>query len=204
MALSDDALTTVEQVKNYLQIASSDHDDLFEQFIEAVSSQFMNYTGRKLTARDYSPDGESADYDPDNAVLSGHGHPELILPQYPVVSVSAVSLDGVFLTAAEPGDFSGWLVDKSAGVLVRLDGVFTRGQANVLVTYRAGFATVPPDLAQAAVMQSAVRFQDSAAGHGRLGITARTLADGSVSYTDQALLPQVKEILDRYRNRSLL
>jgi short subunit dehydrogenase-like uncharacterized protein len=72
------------------------------------------------------------------------------------------------------------------------------------VAYRAGFDSVPADLAQACLEQAAMRFQESGAGQGRLGVSARTLADGSVSYQGQALLPQVTAVLDRYRNRSLL
>lgn len=204
MALSGDALTTLQALKAYLSINGSESDGLLESLIEAVSSQFNSHTGRNLAARDYSWDDNDADYDPDNAVLDGSGHPELILPQYPLASISELNLDGAALTLASPGGSSGYLVDRAAGVLSRLDGVFHRGRGNVTLIYRSGFASIPADLSQAALEQSAERFQQSAAGHGRLGITARTLADGSVSYSASALLPQVRAVLDRYRNRSPL
>ena len=202
MALSDDALTTLAQVKEYLAIASSDHDDLLERLIEAVSSQFNAYCGRKLRARDYSSQSEDDAYDPDNALLSGSGYAELLLPQYPVISLSNLWVEEVAVAPAASG--TGWVLDAGAGVLTLLDRVFPRGRHNVALVYRAGFAAIPPDLAQAAIEQAAIRFQESAAGHGRLGVSARTLSDGSVSYHASALLPQVKAVLDRYRNRSLL
>jgi len=202
MALSQDALTTLAGVKEYLALASSDHDPLLERLIEAVSAQFNAFCDRKLMARDYSYDSGDDAYDPDNALLSGSGYPELLLPQYPVISLSTLAVDGREIAPASGG--SGWVLDAGAGVLTLLDGVFPRGRHNVGLVYRAGFAAAPPDLAQAAIEQAAIRFQESGAGHGRLGVSARTLADGSVSYHASALLPQVKAVLDRYRNRSLL
>lgn len=204
MALSADALCSLAQLKEYLQVSSSEHDSFIEGLIEAVSARFMAYTGRKLTARDYSPDPEDENHDQDNAILSGTGHRELLLPQYPVTALSTLLLDGRAVTQAQTGYASGWVLDQAAGVVSLLSQVFPMGSHNVQITYRAGFETAPPDLAQAAVEQSAVLFQESSVGHGRLGISARTLADGSVSYSQKTLLPQVAAVLDRYRNRSLL
>ena len=204
MTLSAEALTSLDNLKRYLEISSSSNDALLESLIEAVSKQFAVYTGRNLTLRSYSPLAESDDYDPDNAVLDGSGHAELLLPQYPVDQVTGVTLNGAALSPAQPGGASGWWLDHRAGLVVLKDGLFSRGGGNVLVAYRAGFSPVPADLAQAALEQAAMRFQESSAGHGRLGVAARTLADGSLSYSQKALLPQVREVLDRYRNRSAL
>jgi uncharacterized phiE125 gp8 family phage protein len=198
MALSADALTSLAALKSYLQISGDTHDALLESLIEAVSAQFNAYTGRRLTARDYSWREADPEYDSDNAVLDGTGLPELILPQYPVQSLAELALEG------SPLELELVALDRSAGVASLKSGVFPRGKSNVGLVYQAGFATLPADLSQAALEQAAVRFQQSAAGHGRLGITARTLADGSLSYSGEALLPQVREVLDRYRNRIAL
>ena len=204
MTLSAEALTSLSDLKRYLEISSSDKDALLESLIEAVSKQFAVYTGRNLTLKTYSPLPDDSNYAPDNAVLDGSGHAELLLPQYPVAEVTSLTLDGAAISQAEPGGTSGFRLDSRAGLVVRVDGLFTRGRGNVLVAYRAGFSPMPADLAQAALEQAAVRFQESAAGHGRLGVSARTLADGSLSYSQKALLPQVREVLDRYRSRSAL
>ncbi|RJX29178.1 MAG: phage gp6-like head-tail connector protein [Desulfarculus sp.] len=202
MALSLDALTTLAAVKRYLGLTAIDHDDLLEGLIEAVSAQFNAFCDRKLRARDYSHLAEDPDYDPANALLSGSGYPELLLPQYPVISLTTLVVDGREVAPAAGG--SGYALDAAAGVVSLTSGVFPRGWHNVGLVYRAGFSAAPADLAQAAVEQTAARFQESAAGQGRLGVSARTLADGSVSYHGGALLPQVQAVLERYRNRSLL
>ncbi len=203
MALTIDALTSLAQVKQYLGLSAATHDALLEGLIEVVSAQFNAFCGRKLMARDYSHLSESPAFDPDNALLSGAGYPELLLPQYPVLSLTTLVVAGQTIPASSDGGL-GWVLDAGAGVLSLVGMVFPRQPHNVGLVYRAGFSAAPPDLAQAAVEQSAVRFQESAAGQGRLGISARTLADGSVSYHSGELLPQVKAVLERYRNRSLL
>lgn len=199
-------LASLEDLKRYLQINGGEQDGLLLSLLEAVSAQFAAHTGRNLTARDYSPDPASPAYDPDQAVLHGSGHPDLLLPQYPVVSLASLRVDGQALSPVPLGGQAGagYLLDRAAGVLSLAAGVFPRGRANVLVAYRAGFTAVPPDLAQAAIEQAAARFQESAAGQGRLGVSARTLADGSLSYAAGPLLPQVAAVLERYRSRSLL
>lgn len=204
MSLSADALTTGEALKRYLSISSSDNDELIDSLIDAVSAQFNSYTGRKLAARDYSHDSQDQAYDPDNAILNGSGHGQLLLPQYPVVSLSSLEMDGLALSQAPANSQSGWVLDQGAGLITLLDQVFSKGVANIRLAYRAGFETIPADLAQAALEQAATRFQESAEGHGRLGISARTLADGSLSYSAKALLPQVSQVLDRYVARSAL
>jgi hypothetical protein len=204
MALTPDALTNLADLKAYLLISSNQHDDLMTSLVNAVSALFNAHTGRNLTARDYSPDPQAEHYDQANAILDGSGYPELLLPQYPIVALDSLTLDGAILPQAQGSNQWGYVLDVSAGVVSLAGGAFTRGKANVTATYRAGYETIPPDLAQAALEQTAVRFQESAAGGGRLGVAARTLPDGSVSYASTPLLSQVAAVLDRYRNRSLL
>lgn len=204
MALSNDALATLAAVKQYLTIAGTENDELIERLIEAVSARFMTNTGRLLAARDFSPESADPAYDPDNAVLSGSGHSELLLPQYPVVSLSSLAIDGRAVSPSAAAGDGGYVVDRLAGVVMLSGAAFPRGPANVAVAYRAGYETVPPDLAQAAIEQTAEAFEQSSAGQGRLGQSARTLADGSVSYQVSELLPSVAAVLERYRRRSLL
>lgn len=198
MALSGDALTGLEQVKAYLDKTSTGDDALLEGLIEAVSAQFNAFTGRKLRARAYGYDPASEDYSPDNAVLDGSGHAELLLPQYPVGGLTSLEIDGVGHAVNVVN------IDHQAGVIRLSSGLFTRGSANVKLAYTAGFDVIPADLAQAAVEQTVVRYQQSYAGQGRLGLAARTVADGTVSFRDGELLPQVRSVLQRYINRSLL
>lgn len=204
MALSADALTTLAAVKAYLGLAAATDDALIEGIIEAVGAEMNAFTGRRLTARDYSHDPLDAAYDPANALLSGSGYAELLLPQYPVQAVTSLMVDDRAVPKAASSLALGWILDSAAGVISLNGEVFPRGRNNVGLAYRAGFETVPFDLAQAAVEQAVWRYKETAAGGGRLGIRSRSLADGSVAYHGGELLPQVRAVLERYRNRSLL
>ncbi len=201
MALSANALTSLEALKRYLGITSTDHDQLLEQLIEAVSARFNAFTGRLLAARDFSCHPQDETYDPLNAVLPATPGPALVLPQYPVISLSELLVDGRYVPPASEA-VGGWELEGASGI-VRLKGaVFPQG-ALVGVVYRAGLEPVPADLEQAAIEQAAVAFQESAAGQGRLGVSARTLGESNISYHIGELLPQVRGVLVRYQRRAL-
>lgn len=198
MAVDTYALTTLAAVKSYLKIESvdADRDTLLEALIDAVSGLFETHTFRKLKARDYSPATT-----PDDAILDGSGGIHLMLGQYPVVSVTTLEVNGTEISVRESVHGYGYVIDKGAGVL-RLSGyVFSTGMQNVEVTYRAGYETVPGDIAQACVEQTAWQFGESARGHGNLGLKAKDIRDGQVQYQTGALLSRVKDVLGYYKRR---
>jgi hypothetical protein len=74
--------------------------------------------------------------------------------------------------------------------------VFTRRLQNVLVTYTAGFATAPPDIAQAAIELVALRYRERS----RIGETSRALTGGeTVTYSTRDMSDDVKLLLSQYR-----
>lgn len=68
----------------------------------------------------------------------GTGGFSMALRQYPIVSVTSVSVDGSPLSASSLS-FDGRFLYCSTSR-------FTRGNGNVLVTYQAGYASVPKDI----------------------------------------------------------
>lgn len=87
------ALTTVSAVKTHLGIAASEttHDVFLTQLLHAVEAAFLNLIDRRL---------ESATY---TQYLSGRGSPVLLLPEYPVISITSVHEDigGAYGQASE-------------------------------------------------------------------------------------------------------
>lgn len=71
----------------------------------------------------------------DEVTLSGTGIDSLVLPQWPLSEVADVTLDDVSLTVD-----TDYLVDPERGVLYRVNGVWTVGHLNVVVTYSHGYA----------------------------------------------------------------
>lgn len=205
MALGPYALTTLGDLKAYLNIAGAENDQLLESLIDRVSELFEEFTNRNLKARDYHYDPLEDSYDPVNAVLDGNGRPGIHLPQFPVNSVTELRVDGREIPRANDHEAPGWIDDgrlKSSGILRVRGYLFGQGAANVGVAYNAGFVDAPKDLAQAAIEQAAWKFQEGYKA--RLGVAARTLAGGSVRVETGDLLPQVREVLERYRKRVVL
>jgi hypothetical protein len=205
MALGPYALTTLGDLKAYLNITGSENDGLLEALIERVSELFCEFTNRNIAARDYHWDPEEEDYDPSAALLDGNGLRVIQLPQYPVNSITALLVNSMAIPRAGGYSESGWIDDgtlKASGLLRLRSFVFSRGEANVALAYNAGYLTVPKDLAQAAIEQAAFKFQEGFKG--RLGVGQRSFPPGSIKLETGEFLPQVREVLERYTRRVVL
>lgn len=140
--LNDNALTSVSDVKESLDIPSSDHtkDNLITRKINQVSQMIENYCERSFKADDYIEE------------INGSFTNELSLRQRPVNSFtkleardSAVNVESWFDI-----DATYYFVDESAGLLKLLFGASGKWDA-WRATYNAGYTTIPSDLAEACV-----------------------------------------------------
>lgn len=201
MSLSSYALITLSDLQEFLGIDGFGNASLLERAINRATALFEDATARKLSARDYSYDSTSEDYDPDNAALNGTGTSELALPQYPVNSLTTLRIDELSIDERASVYDTGWVLDKKNGIVTAQGYIFTLGNKNIELVYNAGFSTIPSDLAEAACEQAAWFFKQSSPGGNLLGVSAKNLADGSVSYAARELLSSVKPVIERYRNR---
>ena len=138
----------------------------------------------------------------DSVLLDGTGHDTLFLRQhghFPVLSVSAVAVDGSDLEADEwalyPGEGYVRLAEQSTDNIYsgRSTRVFPTGVQNVSVTLSWGYASVPPSvcLAQAKLTAIEILAQASAAVGG--AIERLTLGDYTVEYgADSAFAGTIK------------
>lgn len=123
MAAGD--LTSLSNVKSWLQIESTDNDALLSRLISAASQFTKQWLSRDIIEKSYSQR------------FSGMDNVILMLPQYPVVSVSAVSINNVTIPYTAISGNTGFTYDD---MTIQLYGyVFTRGLLNVSVSYTAGF-----------------------------------------------------------------
>lgn len=148
--LVDYALTTVSDVKENLGLASSDHtkDNLITRKINQISDLIQNYCGRNFKLQAYVQyyDGSNID--------------ELVLKQRPIVSDGTHSFSVESRnTSLNDGNFETlntdlYFIDTTSGVLelnFNARGHWDRYR----VTYSAGYATIPNDLAEAAATLAA-------------------------------------------------
>jgi hypothetical protein len=102
----------------------------------------------KIFGVDFVPTTHTAE------VHDGDGSNYLILDWPRISAVSAISIDGVALTAAELSttDYSaGLAIDPVQPMITRRSGTFRAGFSNVAVTYVAGHGTVPERIKRAAL-----------------------------------------------------
>jgi hypothetical protein len=172
--------------------------------LEAASDAVRTYCNQQF---DYVADDEVA--------LDGTNREALLLPELPVHAVASVIEDDVVLNATD-------YVLSSAGILRRVDTVWSWGWGNVEVTYTHGYVlpeddawTLPADL-QLVVLQIAARIHATAGGAvvAAGAVTQETIGSYSVSYGGDGessssgaaattVLPLEMAVLQLYRQRRL-
>lgn len=175
MPLAPNALTTLESVKSYLKIDTTEvmDDDRLVDLINSCSTAIENYCGRKFKEQEYTEE-----YD-------GTGSKYILLQQYPVKSVDSVKIDDVLV---DPNEYK---VKKRNGLLVNRN-LWPTGDMNITVTYTAGLSEIPADLELACRHYVMSFFKADVAAF------STTFQDGFVFRAD-AMPVQVKMLLAPYK-----
>jgi uncharacterized phiE125 gp8 family phage protein len=188
MALKDNALITLQELKDHIGIHNSvSADAKLEGIINASSAMIASHTKRVLTTASYEQ------------IFDGAGANKVILHQWPVTSIIAVYVDGdsVFdMNSLIPSDDYRLEKDIMVSYITR---VFPRGYSNIRVDYTAGYGTVSPaetgdipsDL-KWACSELASWFYNSTSNR-RIGVVSKGKLGESVSYEQR--LPQHVELL---------
>lgn len=176
-------LTTVANVKAYLGVAGSADDALIENLIDRVTNFIQKYCNRKFTKSNYDEyyDGSGAGY--------------LFLPNYPIVSVSLLEIDGIIKTSTD------YAIYVDAGMIRLKNGKFSEGVLNVHVLYTAGYSTIPKDLEQACTELVAMKYYSR--GTEKFGVTARNFGEGGTISYERTLPAEIADVLDLFKRRSV-
>jgi len=100
-------LTTVAAVKSYLGVTTSGQDTLIGQLITRESAFVEQWTGRTFPSVTNT-----------SKRLNGTGTTRLVLPDNPILSVSALSIGGTAIPASADGIQAGYLFDDTCLYLV--------------------------------------------------------------------------------------
>lgn len=177
------ALATLAQVKTYLDITTTDEDARLGALLAGLEKQVIKYLGYDPALQSYTER------------RSGNGRFQMVLAFQPVVSIDSLTVDGIAVPAqTNPPLGDGYVLNDN---LIWLFGSrrFTKGIGNVMVTYQAGYASIPEAITQALVALTALRLQEIK----RAGISSKSLAGESVSYVYDAMPDTVRGYLDPYR-----
>lgn len=176
-------LTSIDRVRSALGLNTVALDPHIGELIAAVSGWIARYTGR-----DFGPAAEATEF------FDGHGGSALYLPRGPVTAVATVTVNGAAIPARPSVTGQGWV---RTGQILRLVGhYFTKGVQNVAVTYSAGYAAVPEEIADAATDIVIWRYRE----RDREGYTSKTLGNGEVIGFSQDDIPaSARTVLDTYK-----
>lgn len=154
------ALTSVEDVKETLGISSGDHSkdnliirkiNLATEVIEAWCNLSREHHFKQTT---YT-----------NEVYDGSGNEQLVLRMRPITAISSFQARTTSQNEDDWEDVESehFFYDANAGTL---DGLFYQNTdwSSYRVTYTAGYATIPTDLAEAAATLAAFWVENTAAG----------------------------------------
>jgi len=139
MALNPNALVTWDFIKS-LKNTFDDAEDLVigEFLINSISQRVEHLTKRFLPAADYT------------LTLAGTGRKEIILPNYPVNSITNLYIDSSRAFGAETeiaaADYE---LEAKTGIIYLYNQTAPKERGVVKVVFNAGYATIPEDLQQA-------------------------------------------------------
>jgi hypothetical protein len=186
-------LTNLATIKDELQIKDVRSDAFLTRQISWASTHAANYCNRVFVSEtvkdEFWPARDAANVEP------------LQLTRFPVVSVSAVTEDGVALV-----DGTDYRLDKDRAQLFRLDDepypTFWPSWP-IVVTYVTGYATIPADVVDAVIrlvkMRWFARTRDPMLRHE--AVTGIRDVDYWVATGEDAgsMPPDVADLLDTYR-----
>jgi hypothetical protein len=192
-------LTTLENVKDYMQITDTSSDIVLARLISAFSQHFLSQVNRGALL--------SATYQESR---NGTGGDLMNVLYYPLTAVNSLTVNGINVPASPDGvqagfvfdQFTIWIVGSVPG-FVPVGGVrrFTRGRQNVQINYIAGYAATPLDVEQAVIDQVTFTLRRST----NLGTTAQTMQGAlTTSFSQKDLAPGVQLVINAYRNRAVV
>jgi hypothetical protein len=131
-------LTTLPVALSWLSMTADDANSTVARLITAISAQIQQFVSYQFSSQDY------------NKFFNGRNTQSISLPDYPITAVTLVAIWGRSIPARvnrNPG-----FVHDSKRVMVDKPWCFEKGLQNIRVMYTAGYATIPPDVEQAALM----------------------------------------------------
>lgn len=177
---------TVSEVKQLVNVKPEARgDDAFiQRLVTSVSQTFRKYLNRDILAKTY------------DELYDGTGTSRMMLVNTPVLSIALIEI-GTPPVTRSPLVANRDYVFSQQGMITLLTGwAFPAGAPlYTRVTYNAGFATVPTDIAEKAAKVAGLRYKEA----DRLGQTSKVIGGETVNFDMKALPADVREVLDNYK-----
>lgn len=176
-------LCVLADVKAYLGLSVTTDDAVISSLISAESAFIQNsHLNRTLQPTSYTDQ------------FCGTGRNRHHLYNYPCVTVSSVTVSGIAVPLTTSSTVAGYMMIDDSVVL--MGGYqYSRGDWNCIISYTAGFAETPPDVAHACVELVAMRYRERE----RVGLASKGLAGETTTFITKSMPDHVKDILKQYK-----
>ena len=183
--LNENALVSWETIKKFLTLDAGSKE-LVEYLINSASEEANTITGRLLKSRDLS------------LLLDGTDTKEIVLPQYPINSITGLWIDSNRIFGSETAN-ADFILYKEEGIVSLDSSIFYEGQQNIKIDFNAGFDVVPSDL-QTAIIEIVAWNRKRFAGNAHL-IGIKTITDpGGINTAMEFIIPsRARWILERFK-----
>lgn len=187
MSVDPNALTTLVNVKNFLEIDVADYDTVLETLINSLSAYIESQTGTLFKQRTV-----------ENEIYDGEGSLDLILKQSRVSSVTSIEYrsGNVGNPTWQTVDSDGYSLYEGQSTVYRPSG-WSKGRQNYRVTYITGDAIIPHDV-QNLCTRLVSRVFDQRKSQGK---TAEAIDGASINWTG-SFQPIDSSTLKKYKNWS--
>lgn len=191
------ALITKPLLKIYLDIENqvTDYDAVLDMIIAAVGKDVVRYCNQEIEAT-------SQIYE-----FSGNGSNWLIIPKFPVISITSLKYRSQPLeswgAAISSSDYA--IVDNGVQPLLYYAHGFIEGNFNYKLEYISGWSEVPEDIRQVALEMAVVYFKETdvkgGMEGGRLGLATigKNIQGIGVNTTFKDLTKEWEKRLSKYR-----
>jgi len=182
------ALTTLEGLKEYLQLSGTSDDALLAVIINGISQRVHDFCQRNLLSASYTH------------YFNGNGRRELLLAKAPVTAVTSVHEDHLRVWGDDTLVAAADRVVEPCGRMLCINNkdVWTRGILNIKVIYTAGYslATLPASVDLAVKEFCAAAYYK--AKNRRHDVQSESLGDKTINYIQVNMPPQVEGALRPY------
>ncbi len=193
-------LTTLNDVKSYLQITDTSDDSFLNLLIADVQTTIENYCHRHFDVNTYTSEQHNVNH-------------KIFTKETPIISVlNIVRLDGSIINTVPDSNamtnyriFPGYveLLDYKYVTMGNKLKYVNSEESYVEITYTAGYDTPPADLSLAAIKLIALEYKESR--EDRLGVEQESEGDVKYVYAkkDSEMPLNISSVLDRHKRVSL-
>lgn len=179
-------LCQLADVKLYIGATDTSTDSVITALITNASAFIERFCNRTFAVTAYTE------------TRNGNNRPRMMLNNAPITAVTGLAIDSVTIPASTGVGVPGYTFDEHS-IYLRPGGAyntFCRGVQNVVVSYSAGFAAVPSDIAQACIELIAFKL----AKRSRLDKKSETLGtQQTISFDTSDMPAAVKTTLLPYQ-----